>query len=278
MPSSRWTSAAARSTTALGLATQHRAPFLVISLGTPGSGYGCPRPVRGGELICFNPSPGTTQGEAEFAGRLARKYHWHSIAVVTITPQDSRARLRLERCFAGPVYVVTAPIAARSPGRIRSPTSGAPSSKLWSCSAAASGRTALGYNGPTATFQAVGQAIRETGNRTVHGLLMRITLIVKWAANSGESLPTYPQACASLYRRRAQHRYGWYRAVVAWGGKRHDVDRSGSEVGYGPGRPYACADSWLRCITCAQYQAPIGNPTRTLVPYDLSNCCGDGGY
>ena len=61
-------------------------------------------------LICFHPSPGTTQGEAEFAGRLARKYHWRSIAVVTITPQDSRARLRLERCFAGPVYVVTVPI------------------------------------------------------------------------------------------------------------------------------------------------------------------------
>jgi hypothetical protein len=61
-------------------------------------------------LICFNPSPPTTQGEAEFVGRLARKYHWQSIAVVAITTQDSRARLRVERCFPGRVYVVTAPI------------------------------------------------------------------------------------------------------------------------------------------------------------------------
>ena len=95
---------------ALRLAAQHRAQYLVISLGTPESGYGCPRPIARVKLICFNPAPATTQGEAQFVGRLARKYHWDSVAVVTITPQDSRARLRVERCFAGPVYVVTTPI------------------------------------------------------------------------------------------------------------------------------------------------------------------------
>ena len=99
---------------ALRLERQHRAPFLVISEGTYLSGYGCPGPIHRVKLICFNPSPATTQGEAEFVGRLARKYHWHSIAVVTITPQDSRARLRVERCFAGPVYVVTRPVALAS--------------------------------------------------------------------------------------------------------------------------------------------------------------------
>jgi hypothetical protein len=61
-------------------------------------------------LICFNPEPATTQGEAEFVGRLAEKYHWQSIAVVAITPQAARARLRVERCFPGRIYVVTAPI------------------------------------------------------------------------------------------------------------------------------------------------------------------------
>ena len=100
--------------TALRLAEQRRASFLVVSLGTPESGYGCPRPIAGVRLICFNPSPGTTQGEAEFVGQLARKYHWHSVAVVTITPQDTRARLRVGRCFAGPVYVMTTPIAPAS--------------------------------------------------------------------------------------------------------------------------------------------------------------------
>jgi hypothetical protein len=61
-------------------------------------------------LICFHPVPPTTQGEAEFVGRLAKKYHWRSIAVVAITPQDTRARLRVGRCFPGRIYVVTAPI------------------------------------------------------------------------------------------------------------------------------------------------------------------------
>ena len=96
------------------LAAQHRAPFLVISRGTVASHDPCPRRLPGVTLICFNPEPATTQGEAEFVGRLARKYHWQSIAVVAITPQVSRARLRVERCFAGQVYVVTAPIRARS--------------------------------------------------------------------------------------------------------------------------------------------------------------------
>lgn len=95
---------------AVRLAAQHRAPFLVISRGSVASHVPCPPQVPGVTMICFNPEPATTQGEAEFIGRLARKHHWQSIAVVAITPQVSRARLRVERCFAGQVYVVTAPI------------------------------------------------------------------------------------------------------------------------------------------------------------------------
>lgn len=95
---------------AVRLAEQHRAPFIVISRGTVASHDPCPRPIPRVTLICFNPVPATTQGEAEFVGRLANKYHWQSVAVVAITPQVSRARLRVERCFAGQVYVVTAPI------------------------------------------------------------------------------------------------------------------------------------------------------------------------
>ena len=69
--------------------------------------------MPGVRTICFNPNPDTTQGEAEYAARLARQYHWHSIALVTITAQDSRARLRMERCFSGHVYVMTAPTPAQ---------------------------------------------------------------------------------------------------------------------------------------------------------------------
>ncbi len=99
-----------RLNTALDLAWQHRAPFVVISRGSPVFGHGgdCAPSIPHVDVICFDPNPSTTKGEAEFVGRLARKYHWQSVVLVTTTPQDSRARLRVERCFSGPVYVMTA--------------------------------------------------------------------------------------------------------------------------------------------------------------------------
>ncbi|HCU97110.1 MAG TPA: hypothetical protein DHU96_32115 [Actinobacteria bacterium] len=102
-----------RLATAWRLAEQRRAPTLLISRGTKQSETGgCPPPVRDVKVICFNPAPATTQGEAEFAGRLARQHRWKSVALVTIGPQGTRARLRMSRCFAGKIYVVTAPLPA----------------------------------------------------------------------------------------------------------------------------------------------------------------------
>ncbi|HEY2553263.1 MAG TPA: hypothetical protein VGI64_22080 [Streptosporangiaceae bacterium] len=97
---------------ALLLAREHRARFLLISLGTRASHRPCPQPVPGVQLICFNPSPASTQGEAEFAGRLAARYHWRSIAIVTTIPHVSRGRLRLERCYPGHVYAAGVPVPA----------------------------------------------------------------------------------------------------------------------------------------------------------------------
>lgn len=106
----------ARLTTALRLAREHRAPALLVSIGKlasqPQPGGGCPRAVPGVKVICFNPSPATTQGEAEFIGRIARQHHWTSVALVTVATQDTRARLRVSRCFPGSVYVVTVPLPA----------------------------------------------------------------------------------------------------------------------------------------------------------------------
>jgi uncharacterized SAM-binding protein YcdF (DUF218 family) len=96
------------------LARAHRAPMLVISTSTPiptGSS-GCAPKLQGIRVVCFNPVPKTTQGEAEFAGRLARRYHWRSVALITIAPQNFRARLRLGRCFGGRIYAVDAPFPA----------------------------------------------------------------------------------------------------------------------------------------------------------------------
>ena len=98
--------------TALDLAWRHRAPYVVISRGSSywGRGSICGPRIPRVKIICFDPDPATTQGEAEFIGRLATKYRWQSVALVTISPQDTRGRMRVERCFAGPVYVTTAPL------------------------------------------------------------------------------------------------------------------------------------------------------------------------
>ncbi len=96
-----------RMTVALRLAREHRAPMLVVSRGWQGYGGPCPPPVPGVKLICFEADPGNTRGEAEFAGRLAQRYHWNSVVLVTTRPQDTRARILLGRCFGGPIYAIT---------------------------------------------------------------------------------------------------------------------------------------------------------------------------
>ncbi len=89
------------------LARQDRAPVLVVSQGQHGYGGPCPPVTPGVKLVCFDPDPGNTRGEAEFAGRLARKYHWTSVVLVTTRAQDTRARILMGRCFGGQVYAVT---------------------------------------------------------------------------------------------------------------------------------------------------------------------------
>ena len=95
-----------RLATALQLAAQRRAPMLVISRGWKGYSGPCPPTRAGVKLICFEPDPGDTRGEAEFAGELAKRYHWHSVVLVTAREQDTRARIEVGRCFGGPIYVV----------------------------------------------------------------------------------------------------------------------------------------------------------------------------
>jgi hypothetical protein len=100
----------ARLPVALDLAREHRAPVLVVSQGWQGYGGPCPSPVPGVKLICFEPDPGTTRGEAEALGRLAKQFGWSSVVLVTTRTQDTRARIIAGRCFGGSTYVVTAPL------------------------------------------------------------------------------------------------------------------------------------------------------------------------
>jgi hypothetical protein len=82
---------------ALQLARQHRAPVLVVSQGWQGYGGPCPQAPPDVKLICFDPDPGNTRGEAEFAGQLAERYHWRSVVLVTTRAQDTRARIIMGR-------------------------------------------------------------------------------------------------------------------------------------------------------------------------------------
>lgn len=93
---------------AVQLAREHRAPVLVVSRGWEGYGGPCPPAIPGVKVICFDPNPGDTRGEAESAGKLAKQYGWHSVVLVTTPTQDTRARILMRRCFGGSVYVVTA--------------------------------------------------------------------------------------------------------------------------------------------------------------------------
>jgi len=99
--------------TALDLAREDRASFLVISYTPLGphwwtGGSPCAPKVTQVKVICFMPNPNTTQGEGEFAGRIARQYHWHSMVLVATAPQDPVALLRTRRCFSGNVYMINA--------------------------------------------------------------------------------------------------------------------------------------------------------------------------
>jgi uncharacterized SAM-binding protein YcdF (DUF218 family) len=89
------------------LAREGHAPVLVVSQGHLGYGGSCPASITGVRIICFDPNPADTRGEAEYTGELAKQHGWHSIAVVSTSEQATRAQLIVGRCFNGSVYVVT---------------------------------------------------------------------------------------------------------------------------------------------------------------------------
>ena len=102
-----------RDSVALALARAHKAPLLIQST-RPADALSdtCLPPVPGVRILCFNPVPDTTRGEARYIGQLATQLHWTSVIIVTTPDQAWRARLRVSRCFDGAVYVSTAPLPA----------------------------------------------------------------------------------------------------------------------------------------------------------------------
>lgn len=100
-----------RDAATLALAGQHLAP-LVIQSTTPGDAADgvCLPAVPDVAIDCFSPEPGTTRGEARYIGQRARAEGWSSVILVTTPDHAWRARLRVQRCFPGQVYVATTPL------------------------------------------------------------------------------------------------------------------------------------------------------------------------
>lgn len=57
-------------------------------------------------VTCFTPDPFTTQGEARELKKLSVENHWTSATVVTATPHIFRARMIMQRCFAGDLDMI----------------------------------------------------------------------------------------------------------------------------------------------------------------------------
>jgi uncharacterized SAM-binding protein YcdF (DUF218 family) len=68
----------------------------------------CDRGGAGFRVICFNPSPFSTRGEAREIARLAALYRWRRVVVVTSTFHVTRARMLIRRCYHGRLWMVGA--------------------------------------------------------------------------------------------------------------------------------------------------------------------------
>ena len=82
----------------LALAREGYAPILVLSDHPEAP---CPKSWRTVRVICINPTPASTRGEAREVSKMAAEYRWNRLLVVTSIPQTTRARIRLDRCYQG---------------------------------------------------------------------------------------------------------------------------------------------------------------------------------
>ncbi|MGZ8176955.1 YdcF family protein [Williamsia sp. SKLECPSW1] len=62
-----------------------------------------PHSVR---VVCFDPQPRTTRGEARFLRDEAQRHGWRSAMVVTFSPHVTRADYIIGRCFTGDLVMV----------------------------------------------------------------------------------------------------------------------------------------------------------------------------
>jgi uncharacterized SAM-binding protein YcdF (DUF218 family) len=100
-----------RDAATMALVREGRAPVVAQStVPVEAGGHTCLPQTPGVEVLCFNPNPGTTLGEARYIGEVAAQRHWQSVIIVTTPDHALRAELRVSRCFPGTIYVATSPL------------------------------------------------------------------------------------------------------------------------------------------------------------------------
>ncbi|MDN4490675.1 ElyC/SanA/YdcF family protein [Demequina sp. SYSU T00068] len=57
-------------------------------------------------VLCSQPEPFTTRGEARWMRELVESYGWESVAVITIRPHLTRTRVITERCWDGDIAYI----------------------------------------------------------------------------------------------------------------------------------------------------------------------------
>jgi uncharacterized SAM-binding protein YcdF (DUF218 family) len=100
-----------RTAAAYALAARHYAGTVVVSVESDlqqQGKYACRNLNPTYQVICFQPVPKTTLGEAREIRALAAEHHWNSIIVVTSKYHVSRARLIVQRCLPGKKVLVVA--------------------------------------------------------------------------------------------------------------------------------------------------------------------------
>ena len=98
---------------ALALMRRRVAPLLAVSGAFHGTSWKKARKLCTGgygklrfRVLCFEPRPFSTQGEARTIARLARERHWTRVVVVTSTFHVTRARMLIRRCYHGRLWMV----------------------------------------------------------------------------------------------------------------------------------------------------------------------------
>jgi uncharacterized SAM-binding protein YcdF (DUF218 family) len=98
---------------ALSLMRRGLAPVLAVSGAFHGTRWKKARTLCTGgygklrfRVLCFEPRPFSTQGEARTIARLARERGWSRVVVVTSTFHVTRARMLVRRCYHGRLWMV----------------------------------------------------------------------------------------------------------------------------------------------------------------------------